>query len=153
MLRTAAFFICGPIMTLSLAFSQERPSDRIAIDRTISALNDPTRRSSVFAQEGDGLSRYAELRALTPATAFRILGPMESARPVVRISQEPWGEADISLPNARSGIVFIGPDIALSEGTCVYEIAAGITQTKPLLFVLRREDGAWKIASLRILAP
>ncbi len=136
-----------------LAFPQELPSDRVSIDRAITSLNDPARRTSAFAQEGDARARYAELRASTPTTGFRILGPVESARPVVRISHEPWGEAEISLPNTRSGIVFIGSDVALSEGACVYEVAEGITRTKPLLFVLRREMGEWKIASLRVLAP
>jgi hypothetical protein len=142
-----------------LAFSQvpqsvtgERLHDRIAIERAIESLNNPFRRSEVFAREGDGPARYAELRRSTPAKEFRILGP-NSGVPVVTISHEPWGEADIRLPHdLRSGILFIGPDVALSEGGCSYQEAGGSTRRKPLLFVLKRDAGAWKIASLRLVA-
>lgn len=70
MLRTAAFLVCAAI----LARSQEWPSDQIGIERAITSLNDPARRSSVFAQDGDARSRYVELRASIHAADFRILG-------------------------------------------------------------------------------
>ena len=149
MLRTPALLVCGAM----LALSQDSPSDQNAVERTITSLNDPARRSVAFTQDGDGPSRYAELRASTPGRDFRILGPLESARPVVNISHEPWGEADILLPDPRhSGTVFVSPDVALSEVICVYRHPGGLTQTIPVLFVLTREGATWKIASLRILA-
>jgi hypothetical protein len=78
---------------------------------------------------------------------------MESARPVLTISHEPWGEANILFPDPRhSGTVFVGPDVALSEALCVYQHPGELTPTIPLLFVLKREGATWKIASLRILA-
>jgi hypothetical protein len=147
MLRTVAFVLCAA----TLASSQESAADQI--ERTITSLNDPARRSDAFAQESDGLSRYEELRASLPGSAFRILGPMESARPVLTISHEPWGEANILFPDPRhSGTVFVGPDVALSEALCVYQHPGELTRTIPLLFVLKREGATWKIASLRILA-
>lgn len=154
MIRTAAFVFCGAM--LAVAQVQEdvvggRLEDRIAIDRAIDSLNDPSRLSNAFAKEGDGPVRYGELRAST-ARAFRILGPISSGVPTVTISHEPLGEADIRLPDGRSGIVFIGADVALSEGACTYEDAAGSIRRKPLLFVLKKEAGLWKIASLRIVA-
>lgn len=134
MLRAAVFLIC----VLMPAFSQvpqslpgERLHDRMAIERAIESLNDPSRRAEVFASEGDGPSRYAELRRSTPAKEFRILGPLNSSVPVVTISHEPWGEADIRLPgDLRSGILFIGPDVALSEGACSFEEGDGALRTK-----------------------
>jgi len=41
-------------------------------------------------------------------------------------------------------IRFITPDVALVDGTW---------QTVPLLFVMKKEENDWKIASLRTLAP
>lgn len=156
MLRTASFLVCGAMAAVSQVpqgVTGDRLHDRIAINRVIDSLNDPFRRSEAFAREGDGPARYAELRRSTPAKQFRILGPRNSGVPVVTISHEPWGEADIRLPDdLRSGILFIAPDVALSEGACSYEQGDGAMRRKPLLFVLKREAGAWKIASLRTVA-
>ena len=156
MLRAAVSLVCLGM----LAFSQvsqgvtgDRLHDRIAIERAIELLNDPFRRSEAFAREGDGPARYAELLRSTPAKGFRISGPRNSGVPGVTISHEPSGQADIRLPDdLRSGILFIGPDVALSQGACSYEEGDGVVRRKPLPFVLKREAGAWKIASLRIVA-
>lgn len=155
MIRTAASVFCGAMLAVAQVhegIAGGRLEDRIVIDRAIDSLNDPSRLSNAFAQEGDGPVRYGELRASTPAKGFRILGPISSGVPTVKISHEPMGEADIRLPDGRSGIVFIGADVALSEGACTYENADGSTRRKPLLFVLKKEADVWKIASLRILA-
>jgi hypothetical protein len=147
MLRTAAFLISAATMALP----QEPPADQI--ERTITSLNDPARRASAFAQDGDGPSRYQELKSAIPVSTFRILGPMESASPVLTISHEPWGEAQLEFPDPRHyGTVFIGSDLALSESSCMYRHPGEFAHFIPLLFVLKREGGAWKIASLRILA-
>jgi hypothetical protein len=83
------------------------------------------------------------------------------------ISHEPWGEATIDFPgrwpHATMEVVnprivsrtirFITPDVALAEGACVYREDGGGTRFTPLLFVMKREGGGWKIASLRVLAP
>jgi hypothetical protein len=155
MIRTAAFLFCAAMLALSQVRQGApggRLDDRIAIDRAIDALNDPSRLSNAFAHSGDGPARYAELRASTPAIAFKILGPLASDARVVTISHEPWGEADFGLSNTLwSQIVFISADVALSEGACTYEEGDGSTRRKPLLFVLKREAGVWKIASLRML--
>lgn len=139
--------VCAALMALP----QEPPAGQI--ERTITSLNDPARRASAFAEDGDGPSRYEELRTAIPVKTFRILGPMESASPVLTISHEPWGEVQLQFPAPRHyGAVFIGSDLALSESSCMYQYPGELTRTIPLLFVLKREGGAWKIASLRILA-
>jgi hypothetical protein len=156
MIRTLVFLFCY----VMLAFSQDRGSvlsehDRLAIGRAIVSLNDPLQRDNVFAEAGDAPAQYAGLRRSIPALTFRILGPGERlGAPAVRISHEPWGEAEITLPPAsRPVIVFIGLDVALAEGACAYEEADGATRAKRLLFVMKRERGVWKVASLRVLAP
>jgi hypothetical protein len=146
-----------------LAFSQDREGipnerearDRLAIGRVVASLNEPSQRNNAFAHAGDAPAQYAELQRSIPALGFRILGPGESAgAPTVKISHEPWGEAEIALPPpSRPVVVFIGPDVALAEGACAYEGADGLTQMKRLLFVTIRERGVWKVASLRVLAP
>jgi hypothetical protein len=147
MLRTAAFIVCTAVM----AFPQEPPADQI--ERTITSLNDPARRASAFAENGDGPSRYEELKSAIPVKTFRILGPMESASPVLTISHEPWGEVQLQFPAPRRyGTLFIGSDLALSESSCMYQYPGELARTIPILFVLKREGAKWKIASLRILA-
>jgi hypothetical protein len=85
----------------------------------------------------------------------------------VTISHEVWGEAAINFPGVGSitfeemvnprivsgAMRFITPDVALADGACRYNGDSAATQSTPLLFVMKREGGDWKIASLRVLAP
>jgi len=85
------------------------------------------------------------------------LRPRLPDRPAVIISHEPWGEAAIDLPGSSAPAVevadprieggairFITPDVAIVEGHCA---------SAALLFVMKRDEGDWKIAALRMLAP
>jgi hypothetical protein len=89
-----------------------------------------------------------------------------SDHPTVTTSHEVWGEAAINFPGVGSitfeevnpqivsgAIRFITPDVALADGACRYNDDSAATQSTPLLFVMKREGGDWKIASLRVLAP
>jgi hypothetical protein len=111
---------------------------------------------------------------------FRILEPpgdpvslLQADHPTVTISHEPWGEATIDFPcteylikalqarrleilNPRMGsrtIRFVTTDVALVDGAWTYEDDGATTRTTPLLFVMKKERGNWKIASIRVLAP
>jgi hypothetical protein len=112
--------------------------------------------------------------------AFRILEPpsdpvflLQADHPTVTISHEPWGEATIDFPcteylikalrartleilNPRIGsrtIRFLTPDVALVDGAWTYKDDGATTRTTLLLFVMKKERGNWKIASIRVLAP
>jgi hypothetical protein len=138
-----------PMLFASYALADEA-ADRIAISRVITTLNDSTQPSALFTQRG-----YYEFEGLRRAhpRAFQIFGPASSDA-TVTISHEPWGEATINLPGSESrpSIAFITPDVALADGLCTYEDDQGTKQTTPLLFVMKKEGGDWKIASIRVLA-
>ncbi|HWE00240.1 MAG TPA: hypothetical protein VG345_14410, partial [Bryobacteraceae bacterium] len=133
-IRTTVFLFCCAMLALPQnreGIPNEREArDRVAIGRVIASLNEPSQRNNAFAHAGDAPAQYAELRRSIPALEFRILGPGESTgAPIVKISHEPWGEAEIALPPPpRPVIVFIGPDVALAEGGCAYAGADGLTQ-------------------------
>jgi hypothetical protein len=151
--------LCIPLFFASYALADEA-ADGAAIGRAIAALNEssnePAQHDALFMKDGNAASELALLRRVNPP--FRIVGPSGSSAPMptVTISHEPWGEARISFPpvelrTADRSIMFITPDVALAEGACMYHDAA--TPTIPLLFVMKKEGGDWKIASLRVLAP
>jgi hypothetical protein len=153
--------LCVPLFFASHAWAEES-ADRSAIGRAIEALNespnDPSQQAARFTSDGNAASELALLRRTNPP--FRIVGPPDGSVSVaaVTISKEPWGEARINFPGlaprtARGSITFITPDVALAERVFTYLDADGATKTTPLLFVMKREGGDWKIASLRVLAP
>jgi hypothetical protein len=162
--------LCLPLLLASYA-SADEAADRVAIDRAIAALNELPQRAAVFTE--DASSELKRLPNVMPR-AFRTLGPQDDRaslpridRPTVTISHEVWGEATINIPGATSltaleilnpriangAIRFITPDVALTDGAWTYEDGSGVTQTTPILFVMKKEGDNWKIASLRVLAP
>ena len=136
-------------------------ADRAAIGGAIAALNEstnePSQRAAIFAADGNAAAELARLRRVNPA--FRIVGPAEGSVPLstITISKEPWGEARINFPieppTVRPSITFVTPDVALAEGAVAYLDDHFTPQSIPLLFVMKREGGDWKIASLRLLSP
>lgn len=67
-------------------------------------------------------------------------------KPTVRISHEAWGEADILIPPTHvvlTTLTFLTSDVAMADGTY-----AGA----PVLLMMKKEPGSWRIASVRILA-
>jgi hypothetical protein len=161
--------LCLPLLFASCAYADEA-ADRVAIDRTIAALNDLPQRTALFTQDADAASELARLPKIRP---FRILGPAADAEPLPRtdqptvtISKEPWGEVTINFPGTVSlpplnildprivsgAIRFITTDVALADGAWIYDDGA-VMRSVPLLFVMKKEGDDWKIASLRVLAP
>ncbi len=162
MLRYAGLtFLCVPVFLASHAWADEA-ADRLEIGRVIAMLNEPSnvpsQSAALFTADGNAASELARLRRVNPP--FRIVGPAEDSGPVpsITISKEPWGEARIDFPTGEPrtvdrSIVFITPDVALADGACMYLDDCATTPATPLLLVMKREGGEWKIASLRVLAP
>lgn len=145
-------------------------ADRAAIDSVISALNQVPQPARLFMD--DCSCELGRLPDFTPQS-FRILGPStdlpsspRANRPSVTISHEPWGEAQINLPgsdytvppmellNPRISIRvvrFIASDVATVDADWTYQDPTR-AQTLPLLFVMMKREGIWKIASARLLA-
>jgi hypothetical protein len=159
---------CLALLLVPCALADES-ADRLAIDRTIAGLNELPRRVELFAADAE-ISELERLRKLAPVPTFRTLrqpsdpGTGRIDQPTVTISHEPWGEATINFPGTtplqveilnprivRRTIRFISPDVALAEGTWTYE-GKGSALQKPLLFVMKKEGAAWRIASVHLLA-
>jgi len=135
---------CRPALFAALAACAfaDAAADRIAIGQTTAGLNEQPRPAALFTADSDA---PAELARLLKAPADP---------PTVTISHEPFGEATINFPAVTPprfsvrAIRFVTPDVALADGGGAYSD----TQTVPVLFIMKREDGVWKIASLRRLA-
>jgi hypothetical protein len=137
-----------PCLLLCFAFcaAADEAADRAAICRDVALLNMAPQPSTLFT--ADASSDLDRLPKPQPVS-FRILLPPDdsAAHPTVTISHE--------YPNPRiacGSIRFITPDVALADGNWTYENGPE-TQTKPLLFVMKKEADGWKIASLRLLEP
>jgi hypothetical protein len=96
---------------------------------------------SAFAD--DAADRAAITRVILDSAPQLKLKP-----PSVEISHEPWGEATIHLPPVATGIL-IGP---IRFVTSDVAIADAVAQTTPVLFVMKKDRGVWKIETMRILA-
>ena len=162
---------CVPLLFASYALADEA-ADRVAIDRTIAALNEHPQRTTLFTQDADASSELARLPKARPLSP-RALGPAadpeplpRADQPTVTISKDPWGEVTINFPGTVSlrpvnivgprivsgAIRFITSDVALADGAWTYDDGA-VMRSVPLLFVTKREEDTWKLAALRVLAP
>ena len=142
------------------------PEDRQAIERTIVRLNllplwdkpaitKPP--SSIFT--ADATSDLSVRQSADPAS---IDGDWH---PVVTVSKQPWGEAQINLPgfdpnrkveflNPRISLTrvrFLTPEVALADATWTAQEDEA-KHTVPLLFVMKKELDGWKIAAARRMA-
>ncbi len=144
------------------AFAADEAGDRAAIIRVIAALNDlpgfaSPAHSALFTDDADGRGVLLQLmkdKSRSYAVAMR-------SEPIVEISHEPWGEAQILWPHPAGTLVnphvdfgiirFITPEVALVDAVFVYR-DGDRTETTPLLVVFRRSV-EWRIASIRLLAP
>jgi hypothetical protein len=64
---------------------------------------------------------------------------------------EPWLILTPRHIDAGS-IRFLTPDVALVDAASTVTRAITVPPNVPLLFVMRREDDRWRIASIRVLA-
>jgi hypothetical protein len=105
----------------------------------------------VFTEQVNGSEEFLRLRKAHPR-AFQI-----TDRPSMTISHEPWGEATLNIPayvhaDSNRAISFVTSDVALVQGFFTFKDNDGVRQPKALLFVLKKEENGWKIASIRVLA-
>lgn len=150
-----------PLIFAASALADEA-ADRAAVAQAIGVLNQAAVPADLFEDSFDP-SILDELR-LGKIVQFRVLSiPEFPLPPALIISHQPWGEARIGSPLpelellsprfSAASVQFVGPDVALADGTLRYTSNAGTPGTTPLLFVLRRQGARWKIAAVRRLAP
>ena len=110
------------------AFADE-PADRTTIETVIHSLKTAGSVSVLFTADAD--SDLAELNAMSDA------------------AKQPWSEA---LPPALviDSIRFVTADVAIVNAANV-QITSTLVRRAPVMFVMKREGAAWKIASLRML--
>jgi hypothetical protein len=147
--------ICLAALLTAAAWADEA-SDRVAIDTTVAVLNTSPSLPSLFAKD---FANANELRSFLAGSSTaqlpsdRITVRTEAA--TVVISREPMGEA--TLYTSHGGFVsrsltFLFPDTSVV--IAVYERPLGslASQRIPVLFVMRREEASWRIASFRVLS-
>jgi hypothetical protein len=127
-LITLTFALCA-----SFAFAADETADRAAIEKSVTTLTG-------FTADFD--SRDVLLKLAAPADG--------ATQPGVVVSTKPWGEATIVMPGVP---VLAGPKVNKIR-LITPEVAIVDAMGKaPMLFVLRKENGDWKIASVRATAP
>jgi hypothetical protein len=140
-------FLCIGLLLLGAA-PPEDPVERRAIDNTIISLNDPQQRAATFsrdAEPGVDPDRLVDLHN-QPA------GPADSRprRAVIGID-ETWVE--LTKPRIVPGrILWRTADAAVVDGASTVDGAMWLRRRVPLRFVLRKEDGVWRIVSMQAVA-
>ena len=128
-----------PIVLLPLLFFLCRAADesagRPAIEKVIATLNEErTIASALFTADADP----AEIHELD-RLKHRML---ETAR-------KPWSE--VMAPKILSRrIRFVTPEVAIVDGV-IFQYGSTLLRSTPLIFVMRRQPGGWRIASVRVL--
>ncbi len=94
-------------------------------------------RAELFTDDSDG-----------PAVLENLRIRLRRRAPTISISHEPWGEATIQWASNAMHIItgpirFITPDVALAEASSNYS---------RLSFVLKKSEGTWRIAAVRVLS-
>ena len=123
----------------------DRPSDRADIQAIIAQLN-TARKSSNANAFVELFTSDGELRIENEAT-----GVSQEAIAALIGRRAIWSET--TAPRIEGVTIrFITPDVALCDGSQVQYGSLALGQTAPVMLLLRRETGGWKVASLRIYA-
>jgi hypothetical protein len=148
-----------PLLLAATAWADEA-ADRAAITRTVALVNEPSQRAMAFAKASSVINEMMRLARAFPMTMrlSSVQMPPLDEHPTVIISHEPWGEATIGMPPLVMpaivpqvdcmAIQFVSADVAIADGTARM---ADRIETAPVVFVMLRENGEWKIGSLRVM--
>ena len=132
--------LCIPLL-FAIPLSADEASDRAAIDKVIVALNDPAQRPALFTKDADRGVDFDDLVDLhrRPSRAMTIG------------MDETWTQ--LTVPKIVSGkIRFVSPNVAMVDGASLVEGAVTLARRVPLLFVLKKDGGKWRISAVRPLA-
>jgi hypothetical protein len=167
--------LCLPLLFAVHAFADEN-DDRAAISRTIAALNVFPQPTTLFTADADASSVLDELWNVKGQSAR--VSPSTSSDPLPPNPEPEWERKARGVFNGIPGVCdlfgcisgpargrveslnpriqvsttrFITPDVVLAEGSRVWTDEAKTTQATPLLFVMKKEGDAWKIASIQVL--
>jgi hypothetical protein len=97
------------------------PADSDAIRKAIAAFNDPHARATVMARDAD----------LSPLDRFAVLEASQ-------------------LYFEAAAIRFVTPDVAFVDAAASQYGTLMLKRRMPAVFVLKREEGVWRIAVMRL---
>jgi len=126
--------LCALPFLLAGVLWADQAADRRAIEDVIERLNSAAERPALFVSGADvptELHRLARVRC----------GLLES---------KPWSET-FSPGFTRPAVQFIGPDVAVAD-TEYRAYSSLVSVHTPVVVILRRERGEWKIATVRVPA-
>lgn len=125
-------------LLLSLCWAADESAGRAAIEKVIAALNEarPT---------ADSLSAF-----FTPdADPAEIHEFVRLKHQMLETSQKPWSE--VMPPKiASKRIRFVTPDVVIVDAA-ISQYGSALLRSTPLIFVMRKQEGGWCIASVRVL--
>ena len=132
------------IVCLALLFGAvvwaDEAIDRAAIDKVIVGLNDAGHRAELFTKGADCKVDFDRLVEL-----HRKPGGMVGM-------DETWTQ--MTVPVVVSGkIRFVKGDVAMVEGASVVEGAVTMARRVPLLLVMKKEGGKWRVDAARVMKP
>ncbi len=120
----------------------ENAQDRTAIDRLITALNNPAARARLLegVDSRVDFDRLIDLHRRSSLPGGVIIG-----------MDEPW--TDLTAPRVVSGAIqFITPAVAVVDGASIIRGAVMLAPRVPLPFVMKKEGTEWRISAIRVLA-
>jgi hypothetical protein len=138
-MRTLLAFL---LLSGATLWAADEAADRAAIDNVIAALNDAAQRPALFTKSPDSKVDFENLinLHLTNTPGANVAGMNET-----------WQV--LTVPKVVSGkIRFITPAVATVEGASTVDGAVTMTRRVPLLFVLKKEGGKWRIDTVRVMA-
>ncbi len=128
------------LLAASWAWAANEAADRAAVDKLIWALQasktSPGERVSLLSSDIDRAEFEREFAALNIGMIDATGVWKEVTRPALVVS----------------GIRFVTPEVALIDGANV-QAGSIMIRRVPFALIAKREQGAWKIAALRTLAP
>ena len=138
-LRYMKAFPCIPLLFATLACA-DTTADRAAIERVVGAV--------IVGPTDSGAKPGSRLFTADADSELDRL--LDLDRRLLELSREPWSE--ITSPRlVIQSIRFVTPDVALVNAANTHYGSMILARRIPVLFVMKKEGTAWRIASLRVL--
>jgi hypothetical protein len=132
-------FPCIPLLFATLACA-DTTADRAAIERVVGAV--------IVGPTDSGAKPGSRLFTADADSELDRL--LDLDRRLLELSREPWSE--ITSPRlVIQSIRFVTPDVALVNAANTHYGSMILARRIPVLFVMKKEGTAWRIASLRVL--
>ena len=129
------------VLLTACAAQANEAQDRAAIDTLIAALNEPAHRAELFTKDATSAVNFDRLIDLhtRPAGSLALTIGMD----------EPW--TILTVPRVVSGpIHFLNRHLATVNGASTVDGAVTLARRVPLVFVVKKQRGEWRIAVVRV---